>query len=75
MPGTKQGRPRVHPEGTTATERVSRSLAALAAQGGMRKTFRFTGEAMADMDVLKARSPASTETEIILSLLAQAAKQ
>ena len=38
----KGGRPRKHPEGTTAAERVAISTQALQEAGGARKTFRHT---------------------------------
>ncbi|HEX5514321.1 MAG TPA: hypothetical protein VFY81_07990 [Gammaproteobacteria bacterium] len=63
------GRPRKHPLGTTATERVNASVAALKARGGARKTWRLSPEAAQALRVLLERSGGSTETAIIERLL------
>ncbi|MFZ4536213.1 hypothetical protein [Propionivibrio sp.] len=61
-------RPRIHPEGTTASQRVAASTAALTAAGGARKTFRLSPEANKALLVL-IKSSAITETELIEKLL------
>jgi hypothetical protein len=66
-------RPRKHPIGTTATQRVNASLAALKAAGGARKTWRLSPEANRALQYLiEAAGTAITETEIIERLLIMA---
>jgi hypothetical protein len=64
------GRPRIHPVGTTATDRVAASTVALVAAGGARKTFRLSPEAHNAMLILMSvpDAPAS-ETALIERLL------
>jgi hypothetical protein len=71
----KGGRPRKHPEGTTATERVTMSLAALKEAGGARKTFRLGPAAMQALQALKRSRRKATETEIVEAALIAAADQ
>jgi len=67
---TKAGRPRKYPKGTTATQRVAISTAALKASGGARKTFRLSSEACQALQALVRKSSyPTTETEIIERLL------
>lgn len=63
-------RPRIHKVGTTATQRVAVSSAALVAAGGARKTFRLSPAANVAlrMIMMLPNSP-STETELIENLL------
>lgn len=66
-------RPRKFPIGTTATQRVNASLAALKAAGGARKTFRLSPDANRALQLLmKATDAPATETELIERLLALA---
>jgi hypothetical protein len=67
---SKAGRPRKYPQGTTATQRVAISTAALKASGGARKTFRLSPEAcQALQSLVKSSDSPTTETEIIERLL------
>lgn len=63
------GRPRKHPQGATATDRVNASVAALKARGGARKTWRLSPEAASALRVIQERSGAPTETALIERLL------
>ena len=69
------GRPRKHPEGTTAAERVTLSLEALKQAGGARKTFRLSPEAMRALKTLQKARRKATETEIVEAALIAAADQ
>lgn len=71
----KGGRPRKHPEGTTATERDRISIAALQQAGGARKTFRLGPAAMQALQALKRSRRKATETEIVEAALIAAADQ
>lgn len=71
----KGGRPRKHPEGTTATERVAMSTQTLQAAGGARKTFRLGPEAMQALKALKRAHRKATETGIVEAALLAAAYQ
>jgi len=63
-------RPRIHKEGTTATQRGAASTAALIAAGGARKTFRLTPSAHEALQILMRMPNAPrTETELIERLL------
>lgn len=62
-------RPRKHPVGTTATERVNASVANLKAAGGARKTWRLSPAAYAALQAVMDKSGAVTETEVIERLL------
>lgn len=69
-------RPRVHPEGTTASERVAASTSALVEAGGARKTFRLSPEANAALNfLLRQKSAPPTATALIEQLLIAAALQ
>lgn len=70
------GRKRIHEEGTTASQRVAASTAALVAAGGARKTFRLSPESHEALQILM-RLPDSprTETELIERLLLEAKDQ
>lgn len=72
---SKGGRPRKHPEGTTATQRVTMSLATLKQAGGARKTFRLGPAAMQALQTLKRSRRKATETEIVEAALIAAADQ
>lgn len=64
------GRPRIHPLGTTATQRVALSTAALKTAGGARKTFRLSAGAHEALQLLMRLPDAPrTETELIEHLL------
>lgn len=63
------GRPRKHPVGATATDRVNASVAALKARGGARKTWRLSPEAARALQVVLELSRAPTETALIERLL------
>lgn len=68
------GRPRIYPEGTTATERVAQSTRKLVRAGGCRKTFRLKAQPATAMRLLMAQAGApKTETELIEKLLTDAA--
>ena len=71
----KGGRPRKHPEGTTAAERVAISTQALQEAGGARKTFRLSPDAMQALKALKKARRKATETEIVEAALIAAADQ
>jgi hypothetical protein len=69
------GRPRIYPEGTTASDRVAASTAALVAGGGARKTFRLSPDANRAMQILMSQSDApATETALIERLLLDACR-
>ncbi|MDR2209372.1 MAG: hypothetical protein LBE22_10440 [Azoarcus sp.] len=66
-------RPRIYAKGTTATQRVAASTAALVAAGGARKTFRLSPDAMAALRTLMSSPEApDTETALIERLLLDA---
>ncbi len=66
----RMGRPRIHSEGTTASQRVAASTAALVGAGGARKTFRLSPDAHEALQMLMLLSNAPrTETELIERLL------
>lgn len=63
-------RPRKHPKGTTATERVALSTAELIRSGGARKTFRLSQEAYAALVFLvESSKDPKTETEAVEAAL------
>jgi hypothetical protein len=63
-------RPRKFPTGTTATERVSVSVAALKAAGGARKTWRLSPEANRALQlIMRVAGAPATETALIERLL------
>lgn len=71
-----KGRPRIHPLGTTASDRVAHSTAQLLAAGGARKTFRFSPKANASLRELMACPDApKTETALIEALLVKAGRK
>lgn len=70
-----RGRPRKHPEGTTATERVNISIATLKMAGGARKIFRLSPEAMKALKTLQQYRNGATETEIVESALIAAVNE
>jgi hypothetical protein len=68
------GRPRKFPDGSTASDRVAASTAALVAAGGARKTFRLSPHAHAALQSLMNRQSApKNETALIEQLLLKAA--
>lgn len=72
----RMGRPRVHPEGTTAATRVAVSTAALRAKGGARKTFRLQADALLALEKLMATPDApDSETKLVEQLLIKAARR
>lgn len=63
-------RPRKHPIGTTASERVAISTANLKSAGGARKTFRLSPEAHHALQLLARQNDLyETETAVIEKLL------
>jgi hypothetical protein len=63
-------RPRIHKEGTTASQRVAVSTAALVASGGARKTFRLAKESHeALLMLMRLPNAPKTETALIEKLL------
>jgi hypothetical protein len=73
---TNRGRPRKHPEGMTASQRVAASTASLKAAGGARKTFRLSPEANESLRVLMSLPDApESETEMIERLLVDERKR
>lgn len=69
-------RPRIHPPGTTAGQRVAASTAALRAAGGARKTWRLGPQAHAALlQLMDAPGSPATETELIEGLLVAAASK
>jgi hypothetical protein len=68
-------RPRVHPEGSTATDRVAVSTARLIEAGGARKTFRLSPEAYLAMKYLMRRLKLESETALVEKLLTEAARK
>ncbi len=69
------GRPRIYPEGTSATQRVNASVAALKARGGARKTFRLSPEAVQALGEIQARTGEATETAVVERLLLEEARR
>ena len=64
------GRKRIHALGTTASQRVAASTAALIAAGGARKTFRLSPNAHEAMQIImRLPNAPRTETELIERLL------
>jgi hypothetical protein len=63
------GRPRKYPEGTSTTERVNASVAALKRRGGARKTWRLSPQAAEALTIIMRASSAKTETTVINRLL------
>lgn len=63
------GRPRVHPEGTTPSGRARASLDALVANGGKRKIFRLSGDAVRGLGHLVEARGAASETEVVEALI------
>lgn len=76
MTKIKLGRPKKHAKGTTASQRVAISTAALVESGGARKTFRLGKEANEAM-LLLMRLPNSPkdQTTLIERLLIDAKNQ
>lgn len=71
-----RGRPRIHPVGTTASDRVALSTADLLLAGGARKTFRFSPKANSSLKDLMALPDApKTETALIEELLVKAGRK
>lgn len=68
-------RPRVHPEGTTPTQRVNASTARLKEAGGARKTFRLSPEANRALKYLVRRLNPASETDLVEQLLMDAARK
>lgn len=70
-------RPRKHPDGTTASQRVALSTAELIRVGGARKTFRLSPQASAALVFLVESSKDSiTETAVVeAALLAEATRR
>lgn len=68
-------RPRVHPEGTTPTQRVAASTARLVEAGGARKTFRLSPKAHAALLFLMKRLKPDSETALVEQLLTEAARK
>lgn len=66
-------RPRVHPEGSTATDRVNASTARLRKAGGARKTFRLSPEAHRALKYLMRQLKSESETALVEKLLLEAA--
>ena len=62
-------RPRKHPPGTTDTQRVNVSVAALKKRGGARKTWRLSPEATQALSAIMDATHAKTETAVIERLL------
>lgn len=70
------GRPRIYPEGTTATHRVAVSTGKLVEAGGARKTFRLKPKAHTALKLLMSRPGApATETQLIERLLLEKAAE
>lgn len=67
-------RPRIHPEGTTPTERVAASIAALRDAGGARKCFRLSPAANEALRRLVKAMGLPTETAVIEELLLAASQ-
>jgi hypothetical protein len=67
-------RPRVHPEGSTASDRVAISTARLKEAGGARKTFRLSPEAHRALKYLTRRFKMESETAVVEKLLTEAAR-
>jgi hypothetical protein len=56
------GRKRIHPEGTTATDRAELSLKELVKEGGARRTFRLSKEANAALKALAKNLQSDSDT-------------
>lgn len=69
------GRPRVHPEGTTPSDRARVSLDALVATGGKRKIFRLSCQAVRGLTALVLARGASSEAEVVEGLILEDARR
>ncbi len=67
-------RPRLHPVGTTAAQRVKLSIERLVAQGGARKSIRLKPETNKTLADLKTQLGVRTETEVIEQAILQLAR-
>jgi hypothetical protein len=56
------GRKRIHPEGTTATDRAELSLKELVKDGGARRTFRLSKEANAALKTIAKHLQSDSDT-------------
>lgn len=65
-------RPRIYPEGTTASDRAAASVAALVERGGARICFRLSPEAHAALQQLVDATGAPTKQAMIERLLLDA---
>lgn len=63
------GRPRKHPEGTTAVERERASIAALVASGGAKRTFRLSARSVESLAVIRSRKVDKDDTALIERLI------
>ena len=62
-------RPRTHPEGTSAADRVAMHGARLKAAGGGRRSYAFGPDTMAALAAILARAGDRSETALIARLL------
>lgn len=69
------GRPRVHPEGSTASDRVKAADEALRREGGKRLTIRLSGEAVRAIVLLRAEGGYLHDVEAIEAALLAEAKR
>jgi hypothetical protein len=69
------GRKRIHPEGTTATDRADLSLKELVREGGARRTFRLSKEANAALKSLSKSLQSDSDTAALEYALLMAAAQ
>lgn len=71
----KRGRPRIYPEGETATDRVNRSVQALKDSGGARRTFRLSPEANEALKLLREKTGKTNDTAVVDDMLIKMAKK
>jgi hypothetical protein len=69
------GRKRIHPEGTTATDRADLSLKELVKEGGARRTFRLSKEANAALKSLSKSLQSNSDTATLEYALLMIAAQ
>ncbi len=69
------GRKRIHPEGTTATDRAQLSLKELVKEGGARRTFRLSKEANAALKSLSKSLQSESDTAALEYALLMTAAQ
>lgn len=62
-------RPRLHPVGTTASDRARAALARLEANGGARKTFALSARAVESLAIIRRFCGDATDTALVERIL------